>query len=84
MQETFTNRLARKFVKSGVIQSYLNSDLGIQDINISREIQKDDEDLAVGLLTHSSIQHLLDEGSVSPYESDKFYDGARNFFRDST
>ena len=69
------NKLASKFVTPGVIQSYLTSNLGIQG-NISRENQKDDEDLAVCLLTHSSIQHLLDEGSVSSYQSDKFYDGA--------
>ena len=46
LQQTFMNKLASKFVK----QSHLSSNLGIDDIDISRENQKDDENLALGLL----------------------------------
>ena len=77
LQQKIIIKLASKFIKPEVIQiSYSN----IFEINISRHSQKEDEDLSVGLLTDALLKHLLDEGSITDHQVNKFYSGVRAFF----
>ena len=76
-QQKLMVKLASKFIKPEIIQiSYSN----ISEIDISRHSQKEDEDLSVGLLTDALLTHLLDEGSITDHQVNKFYSGVRAFF----
>ena len=74
LQQKLMIKFASKFIKPEVIQiSYSN----ISEIDISRHSQKEDEDLSAGSLTDALLKHLLDEGSITDHQVNKFYSGVR-------
>ena len=70
------SRLASKFIKSCVVQNLKTRGESFSSLDITVSNQLDDDDLSVGIL----INHLLDDGSISESQVDKFYDSVRAFY----
>ena len=77
--EQLMSRLASKFIKTCVIQNLKTRGESFSSLDISVSNQLDD-DLSVGILTKLLINHLLDDGSISDSQVDKFYDSVRAFY----
>ena len=79
-QQRFMSRLANKFIKTCVIQNLKTRGESFSSLDIFVSNQLDDDDLSVGILTKSLINHILVDGSICESQVDKFYDSVRAFY----
>ena len=74
------SRIASKFIKPRVIQDLKTRGESLSSLDLSISNQLDDQDLSVGVLTNSLIDHLLNDGFISESHVDRFYDSVRAFY----
>ena len=77
--QKFMNKLATRFVKSEVIQQLNEEKRSFSALNMSRENQRDDQNIHIGLLTNSLLKKLLEE-DIDDRKADVFFDSARKFY----
>ena len=80
VQQKFMSRIASKFIKPRVIQDLKTRGESFSSLDLSISNQLDDQDLSVGVLTNSLIDHLLNDGFISESHVDRFYDSVRDFY----
>nr|XP_006012448.1 PREDICTED: uncharacterized protein LOC102367469 [Latimeria chalumnae] len=79
------NQFLRNFLSRFVKQSVVSPTVRPQDVNYTIiDNQKFDCDLFIGLLMRALVDQLLDDGSLSREEENKFYSDVRNFYMAGT
>ena len=78
--QMFMNKLAAKFIKPEVIRELKGNELSFSKLDVSLANQKNDKDLTIGNVTKPKLRRVLDEGDISQYDVDKFYDAVREFY----
>ena len=73
-------RLASKFIRPCEVKNMMARGESFSALDISLANQLYDDDISVGVLTKPLINQLLDDGSISKSQVDKFYDSVRSFY----